>query len=893
MATKGGNSNAYSHSHSHSHKKSSTPPAATTTAVVSKGPSLDLSRIQYRTVAPTDIVQCLEIERASYPPDEAASKNSLQYRQHHAAPYFRCAVLMPPTDEDDEGGGGGGGGGAGDVVPPETDEEDLIVGFICSTRCHDFTHDTLFTHVSNGPLLAIHSVVIRPEYRRQGLATNMLKQYIDYVQQLQQSPTDDDAPPITKLVLMSKSHLLSFYVDCGFQVTRPSPIRHGREQWYELELELELKLKRTHAVSVPPNPSVPSPQIYAETEATTATTTFMTPSDLPMGGKLCYIVDSFADANSPGTGNPAAVVLLAPHDFERLQSFSSSSTSSSSSAPTSANSTGNSNTGVLPSEPTSVMVKWMQLVAKEFNLSETAFCWPRTAVIEPSYPLLSQTTTSPSSSLMTTFTTATATPPLPTTTTTTTTDTIQYQNDTNNNDYNNNNNNNNNNRQSQTNVESNRELNWNIRYFTPKMEVALCGHATLASAAILYQTIQPPMDTKIVFHAKHDMLTMELAKEHSHQTTITTITTTASSLSGAAASLSGAAAAALTNTTESQQAKTKSINDASSLSEEDGEKQKNTDESADAIVDTKTHTATTNHPNVAGSSTSPTTAAATAFTTTATQNNKEERTTVSKALAICTKKISMEFPTKPAQELRTRDDQSAVRKMLEAAFKDCRLDTLFIGISDLGDVLVELTPASFMEIGYEHNSLDYKALLEWDGYYRGVIVCCLNPSLAPSPKPHFFQRRQVSEAGTRNKKASKSSSSSPTPSVSSNDGETITQDTTSDQPTLASSSAEEEPTTGIMAPMKTVTSEQQRDFSNPQVDFFSRFFGPKAGINEDPVTGSAHCVLGPYFSQKLKKQLVVGKQMSTRGGIVECWVSDETVLLTGTAVITMSGSLWL
>lgn len=60
----------------------------------------------------------------------------------------------------------------------------------------------------------------------------------------------------------------------------------------------------------------------------------------------------------------------------------------------------------------------------------------------------------------------------------------------------------------------------------------------------------------------------------------------------------------------------------------------------------------------------------------------------------------------------------------------------------------------------------------------------------------------------------------------------------------------------------------------PQADFLSRFFAPKAGINEDPVTGSAHCILAPHFFQRLRskttKTTLIGHQQSPRGGFVEC-----------------------
>jgi predicted PhzF superfamily epimerase YddE/YHI9 len=81
-----------------------------------------------------------------------------------------------------------------------------------------------------------------------------------------------------------------------------------------------------------------------------------------------------------------------------------------------------------------------------------------------------------------------------------------------------------------------------------------------------------------------------------------------------------------------------------------------------------------------------------------------------------------------------------------------------------------------------------------------------------------------------------------------------------------------------------------------QLDFFSRFFAPKAGINEDPVTGSAHCALAPYYSQRLNGKIsVIGQQKSARSGIVHCRLleGDKRVQLTGTAVNAVSGTLWL
>lgn len=74
-----------------------------------------------------------------------------------------------------------------------------------------------------------------------------------------------------------------------------------------------------------------------------------------------------------------------------------------------------------------------------------------------------------------------------------------------------------------------------------------------------------------------------------------------------------------------------------------------------------------------------------------------------------------------------------------------------------------------------------------------------------------------------------------------------------------------------------------------EVDFVSRVFGPKFGIPEDPVTGSTHCELAPYWSQKLGKQKLNAKQVSKRGGTVVCEIAGDRVLLSGPAVTFMEG----
>jgi len=155
---------------------------------------MNLSKMTFRQAIRADIDACFAIEEASYPSDEAATLESLVYRQEQAGDYFRCAVY-----------------------------DSKVVGFITGTKCGEFVEESMTTHDERGRLLAIHSVAVDAKYRRKGLATRMMKDYIDYVEN------------IDSIVLIAKEHLLGFYVKCGFAVLRPSAIVHGKDLWYDLE----------------------------------------------------------------------------------------------------------------------------------------------------------------------------------------------------------------------------------------------------------------------------------------------------------------------------------------------------------------------------------------------------------------------------------------------------------------------------------------------------------------------------------------------------------------------------------------------------------------------------------------------------------------------------------
>jgi PhzF family phenazine biosynthesis protein len=79
--------------------------------------------------------------------------------------------------------------------------------------------------------------------------------------------------------------------------------------------------------------------------------------------------------------------------------------------------------------------------------------------------------------------------------------------------------------------------------------------------------------------------------------------------------------------------------------------------------------------------------------------------------------------------------------------------------------------------------------------------------------------------------------------------------------------------------------------AEPDYDFVSRFFAPQAGIDEDPVTGSAHCTLADFWSRQLGKTRFLARQISARGGVLRVDLQGDRVLLGGQAVTVLRGEL--
>lgn len=227
-------------------------------------------------------------------------------------------------------------------------------------------------------------------------------------------------------------------------------------------------------------------------------------------------------------------------------------------------------------------------------------------------------------------------------------------------------------------------------------------------------------------------------------------------------------------------------------------------------------------------------------------------------------RIAMDYPWRTVDPV-PADGQAAVIAMLRRAFfgawsvvaqeeedHDHETDelafslsvnhVLFIGVTKGGeDLLIELSVEGFELLC--GRSVDYVALKQgWNGYTRGVIVCCEVPEVSAGLPPGDLQQNINAR------------------------------------------------------PSNVVRNVTLNDLVNPlggQLDFRSRYFEPKVGVNEDPVSGWPHCALAPYFGVRRRKQRLVGIQESDRTGLVECILKEDEhkVCICGSTVTTLSGKL--
>lgn len=156
-----------------------------------------------------DLDHVAALEAASYHPDEAASREQLKNRIQYAQDTIPDLFLVARSSSDNNS----------------------IAGFACSTvsKASLVTEESMKTHDPDGTTVCLHSVCVAPHRRRQGVAKELLRQWI---QRLRQTAR------FQRIALLSRPHLIPLYESVGFKTLGKSSVVHGPDPWYDAVLDL-------------------------------------------------------------------------------------------------------------------------------------------------------------------------------------------------------------------------------------------------------------------------------------------------------------------------------------------------------------------------------------------------------------------------------------------------------------------------------------------------------------------------------------------------------------------------------------------------------------------------------------------------------------------------------
>ncbi|KAJ6466947.1 acyl-CoA N-acyltransferase [Mycena sanguinolenta] len=165
--------------------------------------------LAFANVPAADLAEAIEIERAGFPPDEAATLEAFQLRQSLAPNLFLGAYL-----------------------------NNQLVGYVCSTLSPDtsLTHESMSNHVPDSSSVCIHSVCVSSAHRGLGVGLKLLREYIVRLETARREKT----APYERILLITHENLRPFYEKAGFEWVGPSAVVHGSQPWYEMRSILGL-----------------------------------------------------------------------------------------------------------------------------------------------------------------------------------------------------------------------------------------------------------------------------------------------------------------------------------------------------------------------------------------------------------------------------------------------------------------------------------------------------------------------------------------------------------------------------------------------------------------------------------------------------------------------------
>jgi ribosomal protein S18 acetylase RimI-like enzyme len=177
--------------------------------------------VTFRQVRSTEVSAVYAIEIAGFPIDEAASIDSLTQRLTLAPQLFLGAYCTSsPSSETD---------------PTSTTTTEELIGYICSTLTPSstLTHDSMSTHIPSSAYVAIHSVCVAGHYRKQGIALQLLKNYLIHIKSL-------DGADIKGARLITHEEVIPLYEKAGFNLVGDSKVVHGSKKWLEMAFDFPI-----------------------------------------------------------------------------------------------------------------------------------------------------------------------------------------------------------------------------------------------------------------------------------------------------------------------------------------------------------------------------------------------------------------------------------------------------------------------------------------------------------------------------------------------------------------------------------------------------------------------------------------------------------------------------
>ncbi|KAF9912483.1 hypothetical protein EC991_010570 [Linnemannia zychae] len=209
--------------------------------------------LEFKLVSAAQVPLAYAIEIQEYPESEAASLKNLVFRQD-AAPELFLGCYLRKLDQEhrqhEQDVPSSNSKPSYNSQPSSVnlnsnlkkdDNPDLLVGYIVSTLVsgEHLTHDSMSSHDPSGNAVCIHSVCVSSAYQRRGIATRMLKEYLQHLQRLNSNNSNTSSTKLDKVMLIAHEHTIGLYSGVGFVLIGKSSVEHGPDPWFEMVYALD------------------------------------------------------------------------------------------------------------------------------------------------------------------------------------------------------------------------------------------------------------------------------------------------------------------------------------------------------------------------------------------------------------------------------------------------------------------------------------------------------------------------------------------------------------------------------------------------------------------------------------------------------------------------------